>query len=146
VWLIPTENNTLRNLRKAKFKVPKTVTAWENTRKFGNTLLEGVFIRLAWHLHNHDMSWIWNRVYACLWQLSLSVFHSIMTLFKMLLWHIDINKYMITCQCLFHDKMKLNCHVVGFDIGCHKAIITVSWIFFMNSTTVIIIEFVIKEL
>jgi len=25
--------------------------------------------------------------------------------------------------------MKLNGHVVGFDIGCHEAIITVSWIF-----------------
>jgi len=26
----------------------------------------------------------------------------------------------------------LNCHVVGFDIGCQKAIITVSWIFFCD--------------
>jgi len=36
-------------------------------------------------------------------------------------------------------KIKLNCHVAGFDIGCHEAIITVS-------TTVVLIEFVIKKL
>jgi len=42
--------------------------------------------------------------------------------------------------------MKLNCHVVGFDIGCHEAIITVSWIFFVTSTTVVLIEFIIKKL
>jgi len=24
-------------------------------------------------------------------------------------------------------KIKLNCHVVGFDVGCHEAIMTVSW-------------------
>jgi len=42
--------------------------------------------------------------------------------------------------------MKLNCHVFGFDIGCHEAIITVSWIFFVTSTTVVLTEFVIKML
>jgi len=42
--------------------------------------------------------------------------------------------------------MKLNCHVVGFDIGCHEALITVSWIFFVTSTTVVHIEFDIKKL
>jgi len=41
--------------------------------------------------------------------------------------------------------MKLNCHVVGFDIGCHEAIITVMNIFRI-STTVVLIEFVIKKL
>jgi len=41
--------------------------------------------------------------------------------------------------------MKLNCQVVGFDIGCHEAIITVSLIFFVTSTTVVLIEFVIKK-
>jgi len=25
--------------------------------KFGNTLLEGVCIRLTWHLHNHDIEY-----------------------------------------------------------------------------------------
>jgi len=34
--------------------------------------------------------------------------------------------------------------MVGFDIGCHEAIITVSWIFFVTSTTVALIEIVIK--
>jgi len=37
-------------------------------------------------------------------------------------------------------KMKLNCHVVGFNIGYHEAIITVSWIFFFWTTTVLQIE------
>jgi len=35
--------------------------------------------------------------------------------------------------------------VVGFDIGCHEAVITVSAIFFVTSTTVVLIEFVIKS-
>jgi len=42
--------------------------------------------------------------------------------------------------------MKLKCHVVGFDISCHEAIIAVSWIFFVTSTTVVLIEFLIKKL
>jgi len=77
--------------------------------QLGNTLLEGVSIRLTWH-----MSWIWRRVYACLW-LSLSVIRSIMTffnanvtLFEMsLLWDLDINQYIITCRCLCHGNLIL---------------------------------------
>jgi len=34
-------------------------------------------------------------------------------------------------------NITLNCHVVGFDIGCHEAIITVSLICFFSSTTVV---------
>jgi len=50
-------------------------------------------------------------------------------------------------KCLsLNFEIKLNCHVVGFDTGCHEAIITVSWIFFVTSTTVLLIYFVIKEL
>jgi len=53
---------------------------------YGNTLLEGVCIRLAWLLHNHDMTHvIWRRFHACLWQLSLSVIRSMMT-FLMQIW------------------------------------------------------------
>jgi len=36
----------------------------------GNTLLEGVCIRLTWQLHNHDMIYVimnMKKVYACLW-------------------------------------------------------------------------------
>jgi len=39
-------------------------------------------------------------------------------------------------------KIKLNCHVFGFDIGCHEAIIMVTWILFVTSTKVVLlIEF-----
>jgi len=48
---------------------------------FGNTLLEGVCIRLTWH-----MLWIWRRSYACFWQLSLSVIRSVMTFLRQI-WH-----------------------------------------------------------
>jgi len=38
--------------------------------------------------------------------LSYDIFN--MTLFEMsLLWHIDINQYIITCQCLCHDNLAL---------------------------------------
>jgi len=40
-----------------------------------------------------------------------------MTLFKV------INHNIITCQCLCHDNLKLNCHVFGSDIGCHEALV-----------------------
>jgi len=44
----------------------------------GNTLLEEVCIRLTWHLHNHDMTYVMNMMwggtlimimmfYACSW-------------------------------------------------------------------------------
>jgi len=36
-------------------------------------------------------------------------------------------------------KIKLNCYVVGFDIGCHEAIITVTLIFFVTSTKVVLL-------
>jgi len=39
-------------------------------------------------------------------------------------------------------NITLNCQMVGFAIGCHEAIITVSW----NIFTVVQIEFVIKML
>jgi len=54
----------------------------------GNTLFEGVCIRLTWHIHNHDMTHVMNMkvFYACLWQLSLSVIHSVMS-FLMQRWH-----------------------------------------------------------
>jgi len=142
-----------------------------NLNHFGNTLLEGVCIRLTWHLHVHDSalvslilfsleagSWqtrvqnhVLNMNYACLWQLSLSVFHSIMS-FWMQIWHClkclcyDILHHNLSVSLTTWHKMKLNCHVVGFDIGCHLAIITVSWIFFLTSSTVVLIEFVIKKL
>jgi len=45
---------------------------------------------MTWH-----MSWVWSRVYACLWQLikCLSLNYDIC--------HLDINQYIITCQCLY---------------------------------------------
>jgi len=34
-----------------------------------------------------------------------SLSYANMTLFEMLLWHLDINQYIITCQCLCHDNL-----------------------------------------
>ncbi len=48
----------------------------------GNTLLEGVCVSLTRH-----MSWIWRRIYACLWQLSLSVILSVMSFLMLQRWH-----------------------------------------------------------
>ncbi len=33
---------------------------WSDYTRYGNTLLEGVCIRLTWHLHNHDMTHVMN--------------------------------------------------------------------------------------
>jgi len=81
-----------------------------------NTLLEGVCIRLTWwQLHNNDMTYVClclcmfvTTVIKCL-SLNNDVLNANMTLFKMsLLWHIDINQYIITCQCFCHDNLTLN--------------------------------------
>ncbi len=61
---------------------------------FGNTLLEGVCIRLTWHLHNHDMTHVMNMnevlcmfmttVIKC-YSLSYVIFNAKMTLFDLTL-------------------------------------------------------------
>jgi len=39
---------------------------------------------------------------------SYDIFNANTTLFEMsLLWHLDINQYVITCQCLCHDNLTL---------------------------------------
>jgi len=75
----------------------------------GNNLLEGVCIRLTWHLHNHDMShdicMFMTTVIKCL-SLNDDIINANMTFFEMsLLWHLDIKQYIITCQCLCHDNL-----------------------------------------
>jgi len=39
--------------------------------------------------------------------LSYDIFNANMTFFEMSLWHLDINQYIITCQCLGHDNLTL---------------------------------------
>jgi len=84
--------------------------------KFGHTLLEGMCMRLTWHLHNHDMTYVMNMLEVlCMFgttvikchSLSYYIFNANMTLFEMFLWHLDINQYIITCQCLCHDNLTL---------------------------------------
>jgi len=80
----------------------------------GNTLLEGVCIRLTWHLHNRDTcheyegDFVEVTVIKC-HSLNYEIFNANMTLFEMsLLWHLYINhQYIITCQCLCHDNLTL---------------------------------------
>jgi len=57
---------------------------------FGNTLIEGVCIRLTWHLHNHDLTYVMNmKEVLCLTtvikchSLSYDIFNANMTLFEM---------------------------------------------------------------
>jgi len=43
--------------------------------------------------------------------LSYDIFNANMTSFEMfLLWHLDINQYIITCQCLCQDNLTLLRH------------------------------------
>jgi len=65
-------------------------------KNVGNTLLEGVCLRLTWHLHNHDMTHGMNmNEVICMFMttvikchsLNYDIFHANMTLFEMsLLW------------------------------------------------------------
>ncbi len=61
---------------------------------YGNTLLEGVCIRLTWHLHNHDMTHVMNmKEVLCMFMttvikchsLSYVIFNAKMTLFDLTL-------------------------------------------------------------
>jgi len=40
-------------------------------------------------------------------RVSYDIFKANMTLFEMSLRHLDINQYIITCQCLCHDNLTL---------------------------------------
>jgi len=72
----------------------------------GDTLLEGVCIRLTWYLHNHGICYevlciFLTTVIKCN-SLNYDIFNANMTLFEMsLLWHLDINHYITTCQWQF---------------------------------------------
>jgi len=65
---------------------------WSN---IGNTLLEGVCIRLTWHLHTHDICYEYEGSFMHVSQchsLSYDILYTNMMLFEMSLWQLDITK------------------------------------------------------
>ncbi len=65
-------------------------------KEFGNTLLEGVCIRLTWHLHNHDMTHVMNmKEILCMFMTTVIMYHClnvsttdiVWDVFVMTTWH-----------------------------------------------------------
>ncbi len=85
---------------------------------FGITLLEGVCIRLTWHLHNHNMthvSWLW-RCHVMIMKVSCHDYEGVMSW----LWRCHVMIMKVSC----HDYEGVmswlwRCHVMIMKVSCH---------------------------